>query len=107
MSNTRFHPAHLAPAYRALNSNTATPEQRRAAAEMIAAERKDRLLTQEEIDTMNLYELASLQGDDRMLRLLEAANNAHEDNRGAPMLGWLLLTLGVVIGAALAMAVLA
>ena len=107
MSNTRFHPAHLAPAYGVLAGNTATPEQRKAAAEMIAEEGQSRLLTQEEIKTMNLYELARLQGDDRMLRLLEAANNAHEDNRGTPMLGLLLLALGAFAGAALAVLVLA
>jgi len=94
-----------APARRVLSGNTASPEQRQAAADMLA-DAPTRKLTDAEIASINLYHDAVAQGDAHMCAKLSAMNldryGDEDDTR--PVIGWLLL--GAAIGAALAVWVL-
>ena len=97
---------NLSPARRVLSGHTASQEQRQAAADMLS-DAPTRKLTDAEIASINLYHDAVAQGDAHMCAKLAAMNMDRygDDGDTRPVIGWLLI--GVVVGAVLALLVLA
>jgi len=95
-----------APARRVLSGNTATQEQRQAAADVLEDGAQPFVLSPADIARIDMYHDAVAQGDAHMCAKLSAMNldRYGDDDDTRPVIGWLLL--GAAIGAALAVWVL-